>query len=195
VPVLQIAADGAWESAAVLPVTTDPPAAAGVVERVAAAARHDVAIEVLWPGELFVGVRWGLAEVAEALAAVRRVSPLAVASAAGSAVSALVSLLGIVPNGVPELAELGAVNAWSSTRPLTLWRRGDPLGLDTEMDQTLRTRPDLTQCHHPVALEIAASDPRPWWVGIVVSTAIGSVHRLDRRLLDDALVRGVGADA
>jgi hypothetical protein len=158
-----------------------------------AAAKHDVAIEVLWPGEVFVGVRWDLAEVDEAVAAVQRVNSVPIASVSSPAVSALVSLLGDEPECLPEFAELGAVNAWSSTRPLTLWRRGRPLQLTTAVEEALNSRPDLTDCFNPVAVEIAATAPRPWWVGVVVSTAVGSAHRLDRQLLDDALVRGVGA--
>ena len=160
-----------------------------------ATAKHDVAIEVMWPGQVFVGVRWDLAEVDEAVAAVQRVSSVLTASVPSPGVSALVSLLGVVPECMPEFAELGAVNAWSSTRPLMLWRQGRPLELTTEVEEALSSRPDLAECFNPVALEIAASVPRPWWVGVVVSTAVGSAHRLDRRLLEDALVRGVGAVA
>jgi hypothetical protein len=192
---MQVAGDGVWESTVVLPANSDPAAAVEVAERVATAAKHDVAIEVLWSGQLFVGVRWGLGEVDGAVAAMRRISALTLAPRTCSARSALVSLLGVVPEGAPEFAELGAVNAWSSTCPLTLWRRGDPVELSTAVGEALSARPDLTECSRPVALEIAASNPRPWWIGTVVSTPIGTVHRLDRRLLDQALARGVGAGA
>jgi hypothetical protein len=193
--VLQVAGDGMWESAVALPVSSGPAASVAAVERVVAAAEHDAAIEVLWPGQLFVGVRWGVAEVDEAVAAAQRVHEALVGSVTNSAVSALVSLLGGVPECLPEFAELGAVNAWSSAQPLTLWRQGRPLELTTMVTEALSSRPDLTECSNPVALEIAAADPRPWWVGVVVSTAAGSAHRLDRGLLDDALVRGVSAVA
>jgi hypothetical protein len=163
--------------------------------RVATAAKHDVAIEVLWSGQLFVGVRWGLGEVDEVVAAIKRIRSWMLAPRTRSAKSALVSLLGVVPQGAPDFAELGAVNAWSSTRPLTLWRRRGLVELSTDVDEALSSRPDLVECPAPVALEIAASHPRPWWIGTVVSTPIGSVHRLDRRLLDEALARGVGTGA
>jgi hypothetical protein len=163
------------------------------VNQVAAMAEHDVAIEAMWAGQVFVGVRWALTEVDEALAGARRVNAALFESVSCSAESALVSLLDSVPDCPPESAELGAVNAWASTGPLVLWRRGDPLGPTTVVDEALASRPDLIECCHPVALETAATDPRSWWVGVVVTGAAGPAHRLDRRLLDDALVRGVRA--
>ncbi len=62
VPVLQFAGDGRWETAGTVPVTADPTRLAARVEQVAATAEHDVAVEVLWPGQVFVGARWDLAE-------------------------------------------------------------------------------------------------------------------------------------
>ena len=192
---LQVAGDGTWESAVVVPVSSDTAALAGIVQQVAASANNDVAVEVMWPGQLFAGVRWGVAQVEEAVGAAQRVSSVLQTPATTAPVSALVSLLGVVPEGDPELAELGAVNAWSSARPSRLWRQGDQLEVGTVLDEALTSRPDLMECSNPVALEIAATDPRPWWIGVVVSTPVGSAHRVDRRLLEETLRRGVGAAA
>jgi hypothetical protein len=57
------------------------------------------------------------------------------------------------------------------------------------VDEALASRPDLTECRHPVAVELAAAAPRACWVGVTVSTRTGSHHRLDRDALDDVLVR------
>ena len=94
--------------------------------------------------------------------------------------AALLALLGTEPSTVLEFAELGAVNAWKSTGPEVLWRRGDPLTPEA-LDAVLVRRDDLTTCSHPVAVEIAVARPRPCWVGITVSTRHGSVHHLDRQ--------------
>lgn len=61
--VLQVAADGSWETAV---VAQDGAVARGVIARVASMATRDVAAEVLWPGQSFVGVRWSLDELSEA---------------------------------------------------------------------------------------------------------------------------------
>ena len=98
-------------------------------------------------------------------------------------------MLGTAPSSVLEFAELGAVNAWASTGPLVLWRQGEAL-VPTAVDEALASRPDLTRCTHPVAVELAATDPRPYWIGVTVSKRSGSTNTLDRDALDDELVRG-----
>jgi hypothetical protein len=54
-------------------------------------------------------------------------------------------------------------------------------------------RPDLFVCRHPVALEVAGSEPRACWTGVVVSAPYQQLHRLDRtrtlQLYDRAITR------
>lgn len=164
-PVLQVAADGQWETAQV--VTGAPARARTVVEQVARAARDDVAVEILWPGQAFVGVRWPAESWAEAAAAVSRSSPRRTLEAG------LLALLGTTPGSDLEFVELGAVNAWRSMGPEPLWRPGDRRA-ERLIGPALTRRPDLATCAHPLAVELAVTTPRPCWVGLYLS--IGSVE-------------------
>lgn len=185
-PVVQVAADGFWEAALIAggEKAEDVP---DLVKRAAAVGLRDVAIEVLWPGGGFVGARWTLEEVQAAVDAGWRAAVL-VAHAGidthaspdnGQAVTAaLVALLDGLPDRNADRVEVGAVNAWASVGPQLLWQRGRPeTGLP--LNQLPGRRPDLFQCRHPVALEIAATEPRVCWVGVIVSSQHGQVHRLD----------------
>lgn len=197
VPVLQVAGDGGWETAAVVPVSTDESRLPCVVEQAAATAGRDVAVEVLWPGQVFVGARWDLAGSdgagsAGALAGARRAQAVLSAPVARPVEAALLALLGAMPDPAPEFADLGAVNAWASVGPLTLWRRDEAL-TPVVVDRALALRPDLTECAHPVAVEVAVTEPRPCWIGVTVSTRTGSVHLLDRDFLDAVLAAATGA--
>jgi hypothetical protein len=189
VPVLQVAGDGRWETSLPLPVTASPARLLACIEQVAACAERDVAVEALWPGRVFVGARWSLPEVEDALAGARRARAALSADGARPA-EALLALLGAAPGPAPEFAELGAVNAWASVGPLTLWHRGGAL-TPGAVDEALESRPDLTVCRYPVAVEVAAVEPRPCWIGTTVSTRDDGGHRLDRAALDDVLARGV----
>ncbi len=71
-PELLVVADGHWETSTVVPVTAGRGRLAASLEEVAAAAERDVAVEVLWPGLVFVGVRWGLTELDDAMAGAQR---------------------------------------------------------------------------------------------------------------------------
>lgn len=72
-PVVQVAADGAWETALVLD-RQDAGLAADLVAGAVNGALRDIAVEVLWSGEGFVGARWNMEEAEEAVAAVGRVA-------------------------------------------------------------------------------------------------------------------------
>jgi hypothetical protein len=154
------------------------------VKQVVAGCRDNVAVEVMWPGRYFVGARWGAAEAEEALAGARRAS-VASARPMGRDV-ALRALLGTAPSGQAEFAELGAVNAWASTGPLVLWREGEEMSR-ASVDLLMDSRPDLSTCAHPVAVELGSSVPRPCWVGIVVSDMDGGLHRLDHDAVHQVL--------
>nr|CTQ98447.1 hypothetical protein [Kibdelosporangium sp. MJ126-NF4] len=174
---LQVAADGRWEVAEVVPLT-EP--ARPVVERVAQVAGDDLAVEVLWPGQAFVGVRWPADSWEQAVDAVSRV----VADPGTRDVEAsLLALLGSTPSSELEFVDLGAVNAWRSIGPERLWQRGAaPTAQAT--DSVLARRPDLAGCPHPLAVELGVTIPRPCWVGVYVSPASGPVHRLVTDVLD-----------
>lgn len=183
-PVLQIAGDGRWEAARAVMVSGSSTKPSTVVQEVASTAVRDVAVEVLWPGQAFVGVRWPVDQLDDVARAASRAS-LMVGSAHGIE-GALLTLLGTVPSRDLEFAELGAVNAWASVGPEVLWRRGHahpPQALNA----LLTRRPDLTICAHPVAVELAVSQPLPCWIGIIVSTNSGPAHHLDRQALDQVL--------
>jgi hypothetical protein len=193
-PVLQIAADGCWERARVVEAadlsTTGPTA----VREVASAARRDVAVEVLWPGQAFVGVRWPAAQADEAAAAASRTDGVLSRQGGVAAPSiieaALVALLGATPSPDLERAELGAVNAWASVGPEVLWRNGDAW-TPQDLDALVAGRPDLCVCARPVAVELVVSRPRACWVGVVVSNGPGPDHHLDRQALDAVLRRSI----
>lgn len=149
-----------------------------------------MAVEVLWPGQIFVGARWALQERDAARVGAMRAQAAVSASATQPVDAALLALLGAKPSLKPDFAELSAVNAWASTGPLRLWRTGEALASNV-VDGLLATRPDLTICEHPVAVELATNQPRSCWVGITVSTPSGSAHRLNRDALEDVLARGM----
>ncbi len=177
VPVLLVAADGAWEAAQVVEVG-DAVAAASALEAAASTAARDVAVEVFWPDESFIGVRWSLDDLDHASdhATATAVHCPAVGPQVTVA-AALRSLLGAEPGPDPDRVELGAAGAWASVGPEVLWRRGQ---LPTASPEHLPIRrPDLAWCAHPVAVEITATAPRECWVGIMVSRPRGDRHVLD----------------
>lgn len=140
-------------------------------------------------GQAFVGARWPLAEIADALAATSRASR---ALGEGTLAAGLLALVGEgMPEPTPEFAELGAVDAGASTGPQVLWRRGEQRS-PSALDRVLSARPDLVEGARPLALELAVTRPRDCWVGVVVSRQIGLMHRLDRELLDEVLARVTG---
>ncbi len=138
-----MAGDGRWETGITLPITAAGTRLTACLEQVAASAERDVAIEVLWPGHVFVGVRGGLAELPDALAGTERTRVAVRAGAPRPVEAALLALLGSTPTSEPEFAELGAVRAWQSVGPLALWRRGEVL-VRERADEALASRPDLT---------------------------------------------------
>jgi len=168
-PVLQLAANGRWESAEILPMGSDPSEAANIADRLGRDARF-LAMEVMWPGEMFVGTGWPAAHRAEAEPAAERV----LRTVPSTPDAALAALLGEPAAETIEAAELGAVNAWMSVGPLPLWERGGTVDF-----AALDARPDLLACTHPVALEFRLGGPRPQWAAVVVSSLDGSVHRID----------------
>jgi hypothetical protein len=106
--------------------------------------------------------------------------------------AALLALLGSTPTSEPEFAELGAVRAWQSVGPLTLWRRGEVL-IRERVDEALASRPDLTWCTRPVAVEFATTEPRACWIGVTESEPAGRHHRLDHGVVHDVLARGTAS--
>ncbi len=188
-PVLLIAGDGRWENACTVRASDKATRLVACIDHVVASAEHDVAVEVLWPGQVFVGVRWRLFESGDALSSAGQARAVLSRPVSRPVEAALLAMLGTAPSSVLEFAELGAVIAWASTGPLVLWRQGEVL-VPTAVDEALASRPDLTRCAHPVAVELAATDPRPYWIGVTVSKRSGSTNHLDRDALDDLLVRG-----
>lgn len=171
-PVLQVAADGAWESArpgSELPV-------------LAAAAERDVAAEVLWP-QGFAGARWSPPDVGGVTAALHR------AAGADGLAAALRALVGGDPAPDVERIELGAVDAWASAGPEVLWRPGESA---PDLDAVLFRRPDLLTRPEPLAVEFAGSGPRECWIGVIVSRPADGRHRLHRPTLDAVLALRTG---
>lgn len=191
-PVLQVAADGRWETAKVVPMGGDPAHARTVVAQVARSARDDVAVEFLWPTQAFVGARWPTDSWRQAVVVADRRN---LVLSSGDYMpqdhvieAGLLALLDTAPSPDLEFVELGAVNAWQSVGPQRLWRRGDVL-TDSVLESTLSRRPDLTSCAHPVAVELCVTHPQPCWVGIYISTGSDPIHHLDRRALKSILGR------
>ena len=193
-PVLQVAADGHCEGARLVSAadisTHTPP----TLEQVASTAERDIALEILWPREAFVGVRWPIDDLDDAQAASARASEVvgdqarvitSTATARGLD-AALLALVGATPSPDLEFAELGAVNAWGSIGPARLWTRGAPYS-PAATEALLARRPDLTSCAHPLAVEVAATRLRPCWIGIIVSSNSSDNHHLDRPALNRVL--------
>jgi hypothetical protein len=63
-----VAGDGQWENRVTLPIQAEGAHLSASLEQAAASAVHDIAVEVFWPDEVFVGVRWRIAELSDALA-------------------------------------------------------------------------------------------------------------------------------
>jgi hypothetical protein len=188
-PVLQVAADGQWERARIVPLHGDVEAAREAVAQAAAGARF-LAMEIMWPGVMFVGTGWPADRRAEAeTAATRAFAAFGDAGrpeALSPAMTGLTALLDGAPDGEVESADLGAVNAWLSVGPEALWRRGESYSA-TAVESSLANRPNLVTCTHPVAVEFSIPGARPCWVAIVVSAPSDGAHHLDRQRLDDIL--------
>jgi len=165
-----------------------------VVQEVASTAHRDVAVEVLWPGQAFVGVRWAVDQSAAAAAAASRaiaiVSDQNLHASAHDLEGASLALLGAIPSPDLEFIELGALNAWTSVGSEVLWRRGET-SRPAALEALLAGRPDLITCAYPVAVELTVTNPRPCWIGIIVSINSVSSHYLDRPVLDQILVISV----
>jgi hypothetical protein len=172
--------------------------ARATLERAARAAGHDIAVEIMWPGQAFVGVRWPAAKWLDAATAMDRVGGLfgnrSSLTTSTTAERGLLALLNAEPSPALERAVLGAVDAWRSLGPEVLWRQGEALS-GQALGSILARRPDLTTCAHPVAVELVVTRPLPCWVGIYVSRHDGPVHHLDRKALDQILDRVIQADA
>ncbi|MDQ1013257.1 hypothetical protein QFZ82_007742 [Streptomyces sp. V4I23] len=190
-PVLQIAADGYWETAAAVTLAEGRVRALEAVEQVARSAQHDIAVEIMWPANAIFGVRWTVDRRDEA--ALRTGHAYDALAAGHTAEAALFALLGGAPQARVEFAELGAVNAWRSVGPVTLWRQGEELSRET-IDTALRRRPDIEICENPLAVELAVTSPRPCWVGVYVSVPHRQVHRLDRQALNAVLDSAMPGD-
>jgi hypothetical protein len=176
-PILQLAADGSWETCVTFPLGVDPMAAADAAERLSRTAKY-LAMEVMWPGQAFVGTAWSAEQWADARTAAQRV----VAAAPATAEAALTTLLDEMPGQTIESADLGAVNAWMSVGPERLWRRGDPV-----VTPLLDGRPDLMICTHPVAVEYSLSGNQVQWAAVILSEPDGSAHRLNAGKLAAAM--------
>jgi hypothetical protein len=177
---VQLAADGEWESCRRTPLAAlDGDAGSALLRSVAGTARHDVGLEVWWPGHGFIGVRWTLHESDEAVAGLERLLEAAPADPVG-----LLEAAAGGPLGPVSFAEVGAVNAWRSIGPQIVWRRDCPIDVAT----SLRRRPDLMSCRFPVAVEFAADTPRPVWLAVEVSAFDGARHRLDEHRLGKCLM-------
>jgi hypothetical protein len=174
-----------------MPLSGDVGAAHAAVGRMAAGARW-LAMEILWPGTMFVGRVWAAESHKEAeSAATRAFEALGGAQPPEAAMVGLTALLGATPEGEVASADLGAVNAWMSVGPESLWRRGDAFS-GAAVDSAVDRRPDLVTCTHPVAVEFSISGPRQCWVAIFVSTPQGDGHHLDRRRLHEVLAAVTG---
>ncbi len=163
-PLLQFAMDGWWERASrlVLPATCSD-----IDQMLDRLGRSRLGVEVVWPGPpvVFVGAR--IAGCAQALHRIAAQPDL-------TAAEAFTSLAGARPEP-PVHAEIGVFNAWRSVAPLRL-RLDDRSEV---VEAALASRPDLTRCRHPVALEVAYRHHREAWWGIEVSVPNANSHRVE----------------
>jgi len=172
-PLLQVAFDGWWEHAAAAALPTSPEEADRLL---GSPGRDDVAVEVLRPGPpvVFVGARFGGADG----------PPLRqLAARADWTPTRALELLAPGPLGPAVRAELGAVNAWRSIRPL-------PLALDAQpaaIARALADRPRLATCTVPVALEVVHDQPHEAWWAIEVSVPRGRGHEVRVERVSEAL--------
>lgn len=87
------------------------------------------------------------------------------------------SLLADGELGPLEGAALGAVNAWMSVGPVTVWDGS----AWREPAELLDERMDLRRCEHPVALEISHAGG---WYAIEVSRFVDGHYRVDDSVVD-----------
>jgi hypothetical protein len=191
-PVLQLAADGAWEQAAVVSLPAGLAAGRAALDTAVAAARVDVALEILWPGQVFIGVRWPREAISAAKAALDRVLAVFSAAAASGEWTVTAALRAALDGQLGQeldLVEVGAVNAWRSIGPQMIWCSGQ-LGHLGQLDAALAVlheRSDLLGCGKPVAVEFVAYSPRPHWIGVYVSKEQDGQRRLDEAALGELL--------
>ncbi|MBV1855823.1 hypothetical protein [Catellatospora tritici] len=179
-PLVQAAPDGRWERAVV--IDGNP---AAFLEPMSNGVGH-LGVEVMWPGNAFVGAAFPAEQWQQAADAVTRVLATIGASDAThgvpgriTAAAGLRALLDGEPGDRAAFAQLGAVNAWSSVGAETLWREGESYSPRT-VDAVLDRRPDLARnCAHPVAVEfgLAGQQARPGWVAFYVAPPGGPVDR------------------
>jgi hypothetical protein len=179
--VVQVAVDGAWERAR--PVSTGGSTVAEALDWAAGSASRDVAAEVLWPGQAFIGARWRLDELAAARAGLDAAARLVADRGDPGAVCerALAALLQQPPGAAIGHVEVSVENAWLSSGPERIWSRDR--GSAPKVDGLAERRPDLAWSAKPVAIEAATDAPRPCWVGVVVSSPLGAGHALDEAKL------------
>jgi hypothetical protein len=83
-------------------------------------------------------------------------------------------------NGQPSFLELGIVNAWRSMGPVRFESApGAPMACE-KLQQALAAHPHYSEIRaNPIAIELAFDSPLPHWLGVVVSCAHASGHRID----------------
>ncbi|MBW8484763.1 hypothetical protein [Actinomadura parmotrematis] len=167
---VQLAADGAWQDA--LPV---PPA--GPDARTAAwLAAHpgDVALEVFFTEDLFLGVRFTALAAPDRERFVRALCAALDGTTLGFA-RAFWRLPGgapLLPTAPPLALEAGVVDAWDEHAPAVLWRRGEPA------PDLSRLTPPLRE-PHPTRVALEAAYANGTWIGRSVSAPSAGGYVLD----------------
>jgi hypothetical protein len=154
-------------------------AVADALDWAAGSASRDVAAEVLWPGQAFVGARWRLDELHAARAGVDAAARLAADPGDPETVCerALAALLQRAPVGELTHLEVGVENAWLSSIPERIWSRDH--GEAPDIEGFAQRRPDLAWCTKPIAIEAAADAPRPCWAAVAISSPQRTGHALN----------------
>lgn len=163
---VQIALDGAWED----PVLVS--AVSGTEDWLAPGL--DVAVEIFFGPDLFLGARLSGLDRSERAGFVRQLLD----------VRDVPRFWRLALDGPPSYLEVGVVNAWKSVGSVVVWRPGDDHIRSADLSPALRS-PQPT----PVALEAAYDGTIPSWIGRSVSTPTGD----GRHLLSEPLLAHVAA--
>jgi hypothetical protein len=168
---IQITATGDWSTASRLSGADD---AERFLDGLPGGAADALGVELLWAGPpiSFVGVRLDGERVRSLPALAHQL-----ADSHDDPQAVLVAMTGGELGSI-EVVQCGAINAWDSVPPMTLWDG------TTWIDPATRlpAHPDLRICAHPVGLEVGH---RHAWYAVEVSRRTGGEHVVDDARLDE----------
>jgi hypothetical protein len=138
----------------------------------------------------FVGVRWN-GKTAPQIAALVQKAHGTLKSASAYPLNEVLAAFDAALDtsllrSAPAFLEIGVNNLWKSVGSLVIWKRGQPIPTQGELDANLRQHAPQLLLEQPnaIMLEIGYVDPQPHWLGLCASRRRGDRFQLD---LDELL--------